>query len=112
MKEAESGKKPCIRSSHQAIVDDPYKIKEIVKNSEKLLYHPGANQYLYYFRTTLNEWVVIIEEWGGYGIFELITAYRVDCPYSKWCKKGDEIIEVHSYYDILICQGFISVSIW
>ena len=113
IKEAESGKKPCIRSSHQAIVDDPYKIKEIVIDARKLFYHQGANQYLYYFRTTLKEWVVIIEEWGGYGIYELITAYRLDCKLPEECKDLDgNLIKVLSYLDVLRCQRCVEISIW
>lgn len=110
-KKAQSSEEPCTRSSHQAIIDDKYMIGDIVRNAEKLLYHPGANQYLYYYKSFLNEWAVIIEEWGSYGIYELITAFRADCPLPEECKKGDDMVPVHSYLDVLDCQGFKLISI-
>jgi hypothetical protein len=110
-KKAEKGRDECTRSSHQAIVDDPYKIKKIVENAEKLLYHPGASQYLYYYRSLSKEWVVIIRKIGNTGIYELRTAYRVDCPLPEECKKGNKTIKVNSYLDILECQGFELVNI-
>ncbi len=103
----------CVRSSHEAITNDPYKIKKIVEKAEKLLYNQYTGRYLYYFTNWAGEWVVVIEEFGGYGIFELITSFRVDCPLPEKCTKlNGEIIPVNSYLDVLDCQGYVPVNIF
>ena len=78
---AESDEDPCIRSSHQAILDDKYMIQETVMNASKLLYNEGTGQYIYYFvDDTGKEWAVFIKKFGNTEYYELRTAYRVDCP--------------------------------
>jgi hypothetical protein len=110
---AEKGRDECTRSSHQAIVDDPYKIKDIIVQAKKLLYNVHTNRYLYYFTNWAGEWVVVIEELGNYGIFELITSFRVDCPLPDECTTPyGKTISISSYLDELECQGYIPVNIF
>ncbi len=110
---AESGKDPCIRSSHQAILDDKYMIQEIVMHPEKLFYNKNTGQYIYYYVANAGkEWAVFIEEYEN-KYYELITAYKVDCgpPYKCRDKSG----EIHEFETIIkkwICEGFILISPW
>jgi hypothetical protein len=104
---------PCVRSSHEAITNEPYKIKDIIVQAKKLLYNVHTNRYLYYFTNWAGEWVVVIEELRNYGIFELITSFRVDCPLPEKCtKQNGQIIPVNSYLDVLDCQGYVPVNIF
>jgi hypothetical protein len=87
-------------------------IQEIVSRALKLLFYPGANQYLYYYVDSGGEeWVAIAVEYDS-GYYELRTAYRADCtPYECEDSTG-ETYEVDTYLDQLICEGFRLVSLW
>lgn len=101
----------CVRSGHEAITNDPYKIKKIVEKAEKLLYNIYTGRHLYYFTNWTGEWVVVIEELGDHGIFQLVTSFRADCPLSEECMTpAGKIIPVNSYLDELECQGYVPIS--
>jgi len=106
---AESDENPCIRSNHQAILDDKYMIQEIVMNASKLLYNEGTGQYIYYYvDDTGKEWAVFIREYAKNKFYELRTAYRVDCkpPYKCGGKDFNTVIKKW------ICEGFQLISLW
>jgi hypothetical protein len=106
-------KKPCIRTSHQAILDDPYRINKIVKKAQVLLYHSEVNEYAFYFKDWLGkEWVVIAREYSpGSGIYELRTAFRADCGPKFQLEEGGVVIdEFDTYYELMIAQKFVPVS--
>lgn len=106
---AESGEDPCIRSSHQAILDDKYMIQDIVMNALKLFRNEGTGQYIYYYVDNAGkEWAVFIRKYAGKKFYELRTAYRVDCkpPYKCGGEEFETIIEKW------ICEGFKLISLW
>ncbi|MGC1121959.1 MAG: hypothetical protein WBA22_12790, partial [Candidatus Methanofastidiosia archaeon] len=100
---------PCIRTSHQAVLDNPYKINEVVKKAQKLLYQPTSGKYAFIFKPFLRkEWVVIIREYSpGTAIYELVTAFRADCGPPYLLKQGDTVIgEFQKYYELMLAQGY------
>jgi len=63
--QAESDENPCIRSSHQAILDDKYMTQDIVKYALKLFYNEGTGQYIYYYVDDAGkEWAVFIKKYA------------------------------------------------
>ncbi len=103
---------PCVASSHQAILDDKYKIQEIVVHALKLLYDENSGQYVYYYVDNMGkEWAVFIEEYEN-RYYQLITAYRADCsPFTCIDKDGTK----HEYFKIIekwLCEGFKLISLW
>ncbi|KYK37679.1 MAG: hypothetical protein AYK18_18250 [Theionarchaea archaeon DG-70] len=104
---AESGKDPCIRSSHQAILDDKYMTQKIVMHASKLLLNPNNGQYVYYFVDDAGkEWAVFIEEYEN-KYYQLITAYRADCAPFR-CRKDNK--DYSSILEKWLCEGFIQIS--
>ena len=108
---AESGKDPCIRSSHQAILDDKYMIQDIIMHAHELLYNPSSGQYVFYFKQFLGdklvEWAVFVEEYEN-DYYQLITAYKADCkPFMCGGKKYKTILEKW-----IECEEFELVSFW
>jgi hypothetical protein len=100
---------PCIRSSHQAILDNPYKINKVVKKAQKLLYQPTSGKYGFVFKPLLRrEWVVIIREYSpGTAIYELVTAFRADCGPPYLLKDGEKVIgEFQKYYELMLAQEY------
>lgn len=99
----------CERWSHQAIVDDPWQIQQVVQKTQRLYINPANRQYFYYYVDNIGkEWVVVVKELAkGYG--ELRSAYRIDC-FSFPCKKDGVVID----YDTILekwmdCEGFILI---
>ena len=74
--ERAQSKDECIKSSHQAILDDKYMIQKIVMHAEKLFYNRGNGQYIYYYVVNGKEWCIFVEEYEN-KYYQLITAYRV-----------------------------------
>ncbi|MBU7043242.1 MAG: hypothetical protein HXS47_06585 [Theionarchaea archaeon] len=105
---AQSDQDPCIRSSHQAILDDKYMISKIIYNAKKIFYNPDTMQYIYYYIENGKEWVVFTKKYGNTGFHELRTAYRADCPGPFKCTTDQK------YYDSLInkwiCEGFKHIN--
>jgi hypothetical protein len=102
-------KEPCIKSSHQAVLDNPYKINEVVKKAQKLLYQPTSGKYGFVFKPFLRkEWVVIIREYSpGTAIYELVTAFRADCGPPYLLEQGGIVIgEFQKYYELMLAQGY------
>jgi hypothetical protein len=111
---AQSEQDPCIRSSHQAILNDKYMISRIANSPNKIFYHLEANEYLFYFIDEMKkEWAVFIREYKNTGIFELRTAFRIDCPSPHICiNKEGRIYEYDTIIEKWICQGFIEILNW
>jgi len=85
----------CINGSHQAILDDKYMIRKIVKNATKLLLDPNNGQYVYYFVDDLGkEWTVFVEEHEN-KYYQLRTAYMADC-FPFVCKDKNDIRRVYT----------------
>jgi hypothetical protein len=104
-------KKECIASSHQAILNDKYMIRDIVVHALRLFHNEYNGQYIFYYVDSAHkEWCVFVKKWGKTQFYELRTAYRMDCPPPYMCEntgKGyDTIIEKW------ICEGFKLISLW
>jgi hypothetical protein len=103
-------KTECVASSHQAILDDKHMIQEIIERALKLFYNADTGRYIYYYVDDAGEeWVVFI---GNYkkDLYELRTAYRVDCPPPYKCKpKNKEFLTIIEKW---FCEGFKLISIY
>jgi hypothetical protein len=100
----------CEASSHQAILDDKYMIQKIIERAPKLFYNESLERYIYYFVDSAGkEWAVFIELYE-YKYYQLITAYRVDCPPPYKCGiKNKEYPTIIEKWD---CEGFVLISPW
>lgn len=108
--ERANSKEKCIASSHQAILDNKYMIQEIVKWASKLFYNKETGQYIYYLIDDAGkEWAIFIEKYE-YKYYQLITAYRVDCPSPYRCKTDGK--DYPTIIEKWICEGFKLISLW
>jgi hypothetical protein len=99
----------CEASSHQAILDDKYMIQKIIERAPKLFYNARLERYIYYFVDSAGkEWAVFIELYEN-KYYQLITAYRVDCPPPYKCGKKNEYPTIIEKWD---CEGFVPISPW
>jgi hypothetical protein len=97
----------CIRSSHQAILNDKYMIRDIVVHAVRLFYNEYNGQYIYYYvDSSHKEWCVFMKKWGKTQFYELRTAYRVDCGPPYTCKGKDYNTVIEKW----ICEGFKIIS--
>jgi hypothetical protein len=98
----------CIRSSHQAILNDKYMIRDIVVHALRLLYNEHTGQYVYYYIDgSGKEWGVFIREYEN-RYYQLWTAYRADCGPPFYC--GDD--KFPTIIGKWICEGFKLISLW
>ncbi len=96
----------CERWSHQAILDDPWRIRFAIEHVN-LLFKSPMGQYFYYAADGKDEWVVMVKAMekrkGRVG-----TAYRVDCAPPYLCRRDNKY-----YWTILekwlICEKFILI---
>ncbi len=109
-KRAQSDKDPCIRNSHDAILKNPFKIADIVWNAQRLFYNPTTGQYIYYLVDNEGkQWAVFIRKYGNTGLYELRTAYRVDCPLPYICDTTGEPFD--TIIEKWICEGFNLINL-
>jgi hypothetical protein len=100
----------CIASSHQAILDDKYMIRNIIKWGSKLFYNQNSGQYIFYYVDEIGkEWCVFVEEYEN-DYYQLITAYRVDCPSPYRCRTDGN--DYPTIIEKWICEGFKLISFW
>jgi hypothetical protein len=102
--------KECVASSHQAILDNKYMIQKIIEPALKLFYNANTGRYIYYYVDDAGEeWAVFIRNYQK-DLYELRTAYRVDCPPPYKCKpKNQEFLTIIEKWD---CEGFKLISIY
>ena len=84
------------------------------KKAQQQLYHFGANEYAFYLKDWLGkEWVVLVREYSPEkGIYELRTAFRADCGPKFQLEEGGVVIdEFDTYYELMIAQEFVPVSL-
>jgi hypothetical protein len=97
----------CIKSSHRAILDNPYQITKIIYNAKKIFYNSTTGQYIYYYIEKGKEWVVFTRKYRNTEFYELRTAYRADCPGPYKCIING--IYYNTLIDKWICEGFILI---
>ncbi|MBU7039066.1 MAG: hypothetical protein HXS52_14150 [Theionarchaea archaeon] len=102
--------KECVASSHQAILDDKHMIQEIIERASKLFYNAKTGRYIYYYVDDAGkEWAVFIEKYYK-GFYQLISAYRVDCPPPYKCREdGSNRLTIIAKW---LCEKFRQISIY
>jgi hypothetical protein len=102
--------KECVASSHQAILDNKYMIQEIIERALKLFYNANTGRYIYYYVDDAGEeWAVFIRNYQK-DLYELRTAYRVDCPPPYKCRKdGSDHLTIIGKW---LCEEFVQISIY
>jgi hypothetical protein len=107
----------CEHTSHQAIVDDPYQIKDIIKKAQQVYSNESRTQFFYSFiDNTGKEWVAVTRiytniSFPGLPLYELRSAYRVDCGPFRCVVDGEwnEFNRVYEKWNH--CEKFILIFI-
>ncbi|MGC1120424.1 MAG: hypothetical protein WBA22_04960 [Candidatus Methanofastidiosia archaeon] len=103
-------KTKCVASSHQAILNDKHMIQEIIERASKLFYNANSGRYIYYYVDDAGkEWAVFIEKYYK-DLYQLITAYRVDCRPPYECREDGK-----DYSTIIgkwLCEKFKQISLY
>jgi hypothetical protein len=87
-----------------------YMIQEIIERALKLFYNANTGRYIYYYVDDAGEeWAVFIRNYKK-DLYELRTAYRVDCEPPYKCEVDKE--DYFTIIDKWLCEKFVQISIY
>lgn len=88
----------CERWSHQAIIDDPWRIRFTIEHAMRVYVGTFKSRYFYYVTDGKHEWAAVVEKMGE-KTGRVVTAYRIDCAppyecggkfYMTWLEKWEK----------------------